>query len=475
MLLLLRFLSVVAVATEGLLPPLAEPSAEEYFGLLSGGKIQPVDRFRDISVEDFNARVRTGRPFIVEDAGRENSLVGTSCERFHERFPGAKMRAEYAGGERAKFISLGSKGWLHKDRRTQTAREHMSGGDRKLNGPYVWHVKDGGHEAPPEIKAIVQKEWKPPYFVRGATNLREATESIEFWFSRRGGAVLAHADTYCIPAVSLQLRGTKKWRLMPPPPVLSADDRYDAHDGGIYGTGLWKPGYEATIHEGEAIIFFPNMYHETYLPEDGPECTVAATFQFQLPLPVRYFRAFLPTHVMSHLYSEGHCRELWHSYATLRAPGDVKPTCRKEKMESHLSELFAAADTNADKELTVEEVEAHLAAQSPPWPRWFLTDDYFYDFRPELSDREVMSIELLRNRAEDTLAYHDIDGNGRASEAEVLASLQQWAVVNQRLAMLERLEKRGASPKDVRRSEEKFVNQCAKGHVGRLTHSRSEL
>ena len=33
-----------------------------------------------------------------------------------------------------------------------------------------------------------------------------------------------------------------------------------------------------------------------------------------------YFRAFLPTHAMSHLYYEGHCLDLWHSFATLKAP-----------------------------------------------------------------------------------------------------------------------------------------------------------
>eukprot|EP00438_Fugacium_kawagutii_P027465 Skav205574 [mRNA] locus=scaffold460:12561:14749:+ [translate_table: standard] len=82
----------------------------------------------------------------------------------------------------------------------------------------------------------------------------------------------------------------------------------------------WQPIWEATVHEGEAIVFFPNLFHETHVPEDNPECTVATTFQIQLPVPARYLRAYLPTFSYSHLYYEGHCLDLWHPYATLRPP-----------------------------------------------------------------------------------------------------------------------------------------------------------
>ena len=304
---------------------------------------------------------------------------------------------------------------------------------RRLNAPYVWHVKDGGREAPPSIRAAVQREWRAPYFVRGAANLREANESVEFWFSRRNGAVLAHADTYCIPAVSLQLRGRKTWRLMPPPPIPSVQGRYRAHDGGLYGTGLWRPAWEALVREGEALVFFPNQFHETFVPEDGPECAVAATFQFQHPAPVRYLRAFLPTHAMSHLYHEGHCSELWHSYATLRAPGAERPSRDEAALEARVAQLFRSADADGDGRLTAEEIKAHLEAEQPPWPRWFLTEDYFYDFRPAPEERAAMSLEVLRSRADDTLCYLDADSDGVASRAEALDALRQWGVVHSRV------------------------------------------
>ncbi|CAE7571904.1 unnamed protein product [Symbiodinium sp. CCMP2592] len=168
-------------------------------------------RTGQVTAEDFDVRIRLGRPFIIADAGRGIDLVGASCQHFHEHFPTAQMRAEYTGDDRPeKFISLGSKAWFSKDRHQAAKKRKKSSKAahaQHATAPYVWHVKDGGHEAPPDVRAAVQRAWQPPYFLRGATNLREANESAEFWFHRRNGSVLAHADTCCIPAVSLQLTG----------------------------------------------------------------------------------------------------------------------------------------------------------------------------------------------------------------------------------------------------------------------------
>merc|ERR1719296_95377 len=101
----------------------------------------------------------------------------------------------------------------------------------------------------------------------------------------------------------------------------------------------------------------------------------------------------------------------------------MKATCKKEELEDHADDIFKDADVDADKLLTVDEVEKYLSEKEGAWAKWFLTDDYFYDWRPEKAERKIMSAELLRNRAEDTVAYHDVDGDGKASEEEVLASL----------------------------------------------------
>ncbi|CAE7282402.1 yjiC [Symbiodinium natans] len=427
------------------LSPLGEPSVAAFFGL--EGKPQPVERVREVTADEFDARVRLGRPFIIADAGRGIDLAGASCELFHQRFPKAQMRAEYTGSDRPeKFISLGSKAWFSEDRRQAGAKKKKSKeAQQQTTAPYVWHVKDGGHEAPPDVRAAVQRAWQPPYFVRGATNLREANESAEFWFHRRNGSVLAHADTYCIPAVSLQLTGRKHWRLMPHPHVNVSRRAPDSHDGGIYRTKLWDPLWEATVEQGEAIVFFPNLFHETRVPEDGnPECTVATTFQLQLPVPARYFRAFLPTHAMSHLYYEGHCLDLWHSFATLKAPKAVDATESREVIESQHAQLFSELDVDGDGFLSLVELKDYLAAQTAsagpgrsfgtPWPRWFYTEDYFYDWRPAADEdgrqvRQEMEAELLRFRGEDMLAYLDCcPPDGQVSEHELLQAMLQWHV-----------------------------------------------
>ncbi|CAJ1355896.1 unnamed protein product [Effrenium voratum] len=444
-----------------------EPRHADFFKL--SADISQVERVREVSPEEFDERVRWGKPFIIEDAGRGLDLVGASCESFHHRFPGAKMRAEYTGTRKEKFVSLGGKAWFQKDRpRPEKQRKEMPPDLAQTTAPYVWHVKDGGHEAPPEVRAAVQRAWQPPYFLRGQVNLREANESAEFWFHRRNGAVLAHADTYCIPAVSLQLTGKKLWRLMPHPEVHLSRLAPDSHDGGIYRS-KWEPLWEATVQEGEAIVFFPNLFHETQVPSENPECTVATTFQFQLPIPARYLRAYLPTFAMSHLYYEGHCLDLWHSYATLASPEDVQPTTDEQAISRASARLFASVDTDGDARITLEELKGYLSAFTErlpagrnfgPWPRWFFTEDYFYDWRPVEEEARQMQLELLQGRAEDTLAYLDCcPRDGAVTSAELHAALRQWHLVHSRLHATERLRQRGAPHRKVEELEREFLEK----------------
>eukprot|EP00927_Polykrikos_kofoidii_P019056 TRINITY_DN18881_c0_g1_i1.p1 TRINITY_DN18881_c0_g1~~TRINITY_DN18881_c0_g1_i1.p1 ORF type:complete len:484 (-),score=47.21 TRINITY_DN18881_c0_g1_i1:74-1525(-) len=439
--------------------PLWEPSGAEYFRLRDEGIARrPVERVKDIPPEEFERRVRRGEPFIIEDAGRGNPFLGQDCEWYQRSFPSAKMRAEYTQGDSERFISVGGTKWQKKGRPTRPPPEHRSG-TTSFNAPYVWHVKDGGHEAPPPVREKVQRLWMPPYFVKGAVNLREANESQEFWFSLRNGSVMAHSDTYCIPAVSLQLRGDKHWRLMPaPPPIRTVSDQYDSHDGGIYRAGLWHPTHEATVHEGEAIVFFPHQFHETFVPEArNPACTVATTFQFQHPLPVRFLRAFLPTLSNSHLYYEGHCKDLWHSFATLEPPAgsneqDLGESMRHWQTSSDEAfvrtkalKLFQQLDSDGSGGLSAAEIEGFLAEPSRSWSQWFLTEDFFYDWRPRGQfEIETMQREIFLNRVEDILAYHDLDGDGTITLAELTGAVLQWNVVHNKLK-----DTHGRKPKKV--------------------------
>ena len=78
----------------------------------------------------------------------------------------------------------------------------------------------------------MQRHWATPYFLNHSVlNAMEASESFEFWFSLSGGGTMAHADAYCEMTLSMQLRGAKRWRLMLLPPLNSAEELLDTHDG----------------------------------------------------------------------------------------------------------------------------------------------------------------------------------------------------------------------------------------------------
>lgn len=456
-------------------PLLWEPPSDRYFGPPEELWPVEVDRIRDISQDDFERRVRHGSPFIVEDAGRGSPFLGKDCTWYHQQFPKAKMRAEYTGNGPSRFISLGGDKWFNSGRKTKPPRGHLAHGKSDFNAPYVWHVKDGGDEAPPVVRAEIQRLWRPAYFLKGAVNLREANESQEFWFSLRNGSVMAHADTYCIPAVSLQLRGVKQWHLMgAPPPILGVAHRYDAHDGGLYNTGLWRPMYKATVQEGEALIFFPGQFHETFVPEAGnPQCTVATTFQFQHPVPVRYINAFLPTLSNSHLYYEGHCKDLWHAFSTFEPPGqlatqqdleevveDWPASIDEQAVRQRVEHLFSAIDADKDGGLSADELQAFLAAPERRWARWFLTEDYYYDWRPRSAEeKKSMSREMLEVRAKDTLAYHDFDADLTVTFQELFQSILRWNVVHHKVKSTSRLRKNRKKLAEVERQYDRFRAQ----------------
>jgi len=120
--------------------------------------------------------------------------------------------------------------------------QHM-GESGHLSGPYIWHTKD---QEPLETKRSVQRLWATPYFVNfSRSNVWVSSESFELWFAMAGGGAMAHADSYCDMTVSLQLKGSKRWRLMMLPPLNSANDLFNTHDGFVYEKGLWAPEYEA--------------------------------------------------------------------------------------------------------------------------------------------------------------------------------------------------------------------------------------
>ena len=110
----------------------------------------------------------------------------------------------------------------------------------------------------------------------------------------QGTGARAHMDSHCISTLSVVLHGERRWRIGPVPRLpqgagRSPDGEVVFDDGVAYQLG-WKPMFEFTVKEGEAVLFPPGWIHETL--NTAETCTVALTTQFDVPIPVRYYRSF---------------------------------------------------------------------------------------------------------------------------------------------------------------------------------------
>jgi hypothetical protein len=219
--------------------PLREPKVQDYFEPLKGFEGEffsqgadfvakhDIVRMKNMSQDKFFDLIRRGQPFLVEDCAEGHPYTNWPCSKFGEKWPKGHMKSEYTATQ--EHILLGAQGpnaWHTKKRDGDTQPQHLSNGSM-LSGPYVWHVKVknklplllclggcfgmfdqwcgcfsfcGGRvcvvqdEVPEWMKKDVQKNWKPPYFLKDtAVNRLEAWDSFEFWFSMPDGGTFAHA------------------------------------------------------------------------------------------------------------------------------------------------------------------------------------------------------------------------------------------------------------------------------------------
>ena len=432
-----------------------EPSLQTYFEQLkdweySGKPTAEIKRVRDVSVAEFDELVRHGTPFVVEDAGRGMPLLDQPCHFYHERWSNGSMRAEYhdpkrTGPEWEIFfdkveqetkIPMTNKLWpsaVRPARKMKKLEHHMMGEYGAIAAPYIWHVKD---QEALDTKRSVQQLWRPPYFLtRSSLNNWEALETFEFWFALAGGGTMAHADAYCEMTLSVQLRGSKRWRLMMLPAIDNKTEAFDTHDGNIYSTGRWKPEYEFTVHAGEAFVFPPGYMHETYVhPMDNPEgeCTVGSTFQFRQPQSSRYISHFFPRFAMSHLMNEERCplTRQWAEWATLRQGGSVRPRVdAAAAAEQEQSSIMAAMDTDGDGNASRAEVSEYL--RTSPATHWAREQPYYqsetHTTEPASQDEQaIMQEEQFQGQVGNVMAYHDYDQDGTLTAAELERSLRRY-------------------------------------------------
>merc|ERR1712194_89304 len=269
--------------------------------------------------EFFRKAASNGKVLIISNATEGTALAGWSCERFSQEFPDAKMRREYDWEKNPKdknLQKLGNGAW---------AESLISGEDSKDRlkqdpnappfAPFYWGVREhhggaiGSKKVVKRIRELITKS--VPKFMDKA-NAESLFEHAEFWMGANGTGARAHMDSHCISTLSMVLHGARRWRIGPVPRLPTGAGRSPEgevvfDDGVAYKLG-WKPMFEFTVYEGEAVLFPPGWIHETLNVASG--CTVAMTTQFTVPFPVGYFRSY---------------------YNRLRRVGDLNPCWKRQQ------------------------------------------------------------------------------------------------------------------------------------------------
>lgn len=400
-------------------------------------------RRRGLSKEEFGRLVRLGQPFVVDDCVEGSPMLDMPCSDYGEKWPTGKMKAEYSDGQPR--VSLGDARWHQQLRPASAHKDHLSfvygPGDGKraprMGGPYVWHVKD---EEPLETKRGLQKFWQTPYFLNDTkVNEREARDSFEMWFALPNGGAMAHADAYNEMTISVQLKGRKTWRLGMFPEVPTVFDSFNSHDAGIYGAKKWRPEYEFEVGPGECFVFPPGYIHETYVrPDQNTECTVATTFQYNVPFASKYVRTFLPRLFNSHLVWQEQAVEIWAGFAQITHEEILPVVVTDEDIAKRVSDILDVIDVNND-EIVVEKEFRNFYLHHPEGA-WSRQKGFAWlKFEKSKELKKTIQRELAENRAGDCVMWHDIDEDGQVTRAELEVSTKQWNVLLQKYQALRKL------------------------------------
>jgi len=274
---------------------------------------------------------------ILENASSGTALEGWTCERLAEEFPEAKMRREYDWVKNPKDRNtqeMGKVAWASSLEMGEDAQQRLQQDpDAPPFAPFYWGVREhrngdlGSKKVVKRIRQLI-KDSVPSFMDQ--KNAESLFEHAEFWLGAKGTGARAHMDSHCISTLSVVLHGERRWRIGPVPRLpkgagRSPDDEVVFDDGVAYKLG-WKPMFEFTVKEGEAVLFPPGWIHETLNTAD--DCTVALTTQFVFPTPVRYYRSFY-----NRLRRIGDLNSCWRdmmSWAGAKVPkGDAKALAEK--------------------------------------------------------------------------------------------------------------------------------------------------
>jgi len=339
-----------------------EIAAYGYFGKsTSHGEPQAVARYVGLSNDQFEELALSGRPFVVEDGGKDQPFVGWKCDDFRQKFPNGVVKIEYIKGMKATW-SIKDK-WENEKHKIPNADP---GGPQYA--PWYWGVKaandedeadtvyNGGKNPYPDVQSKMRI---PSFFRSNKHNKQEVFGSPEFWFSMPQAGAAMHMDGHCESTYAIQLSGKRKWRLGWAPPVpngtLYQDGTYG--DGSIYGKN-YAPPLEGVVSEGEAIFMPSAFLHET--TNIGDSCAVSLTFQLKDPIPSRYWR-----YSLRHLRRSEDFQECWElmgnvAQALPKVGPNGFPKADAKDMLKRASHAFH--DSNEDGVVTAEEQSAGMKA-----------------------------------------------------------------------------------------------------------------
>lgn len=362
---------------------LAEPFEADYFGGTFGGEPPRISGL-SLSPADFKELALSGRVLIIENASAGTALAGWSCQRLAQEFPEAKMRREYdwlKNPEDRNLQKLGNAKW------TGVAEAGVDAGERLSQdpeappfAPFYWGVREhrqgdvGSKEVVRKIKGIIAES--VPQFMDKTENGVSMFDNAEFWLGAKGTGARAHMDSHCISTLSVVMSGARRWRIGPVPRMPAGAGRSPQEevlfdDGVAYKLG-WKPMFEFTVKEGDALLFPPGWIHETRNVAEG--CTAALTTQFTNPRPVRYWRNY---------------------YQRLRRVGDLNPCW---------GEMFQWGSMGLKKKVAK------------------LSESEAKSFAEEHFDKHVADKKLPH----DVQHFYDLDGNGQVSREEFVDTFMEW-------------------------------------------------
>jgi len=343
-----------------------EPEEVTYWAL-EPDALPPFDapRYPHLTRAEFDDLIEDGKVFVVPGISEEWQLKNWDCDFFQQdpEFKKAAMNHQYT--DQGKEKKLGDD-W-QKDRTASGAKNETA----PQVAPFYWGIKDVQFEKRSgwtrAMLKRVSKSYQVPKFMHPSCN-DDFASTPEFWFGSGSAGAKAHMDSHVQATLSVQIAGTKRWRLMPlrrrTAPFLAM----------IYGDGQpyenpegWSPIFDITLQPGEGLFFPPGMIHET--KNVGDVCAASVTFQFNTPYATRFYRTFFPR--IRFTADLGESWALIREWARLGMPGDEKgkgESYDKARQKVELQKHFSKLDKDQNGLLSLEELSGmHSASSGLAW------------------------------------------------------------------------------------------------------------